>query len=256
MEKQNNNRDGRLRDPLTGDRLELRPEPGYYPGYSTLDQKGFWDAATRAIVLRRLQDPPPIRFFDTEEVRVLTVVCQHVLPQDDRPLDRRIPIVPLIDERLFEHRTRGYRFENMPTHEEAYRLAIRIFQVMARELHGRAFLELSWLEQDELLRTIRDGKPAAALDLWQSMPVHRFWTLLVEDCVEVYYAHPWSWDEIGYGGPAYPRGYFRLERGEPEPWEVQEERYLWLAPPDTVSDFAGLENAEDLTHLQQGDVHH
>ncbi len=56
------------------------------------------------------------------------------------------------------------------------------------------------------------------------MPVHRYWMLLLQDCVEAYYAHPLSWDEIGFGGPAYPRGYMRLERGEPEPWEVEELR--------------------------------
>jgi hypothetical protein len=53
--------------------------------------------------------------------------------------------------------------------------------------------------------------------------------------VEVYYAHPWAWDEIGYGGPAYPRGYMRLENGEPEPWEVEEHRYEWAAPASSLS---------------------
>ena len=42
--------------------------------------------------------------------------------------------------------------------------------------------------------------------------LHRFWLLLVHDVCAVYYAHPWAWDEIGFGGPAYPRGYMRLER--------------------------------------------
>jgi hypothetical protein len=59
---------------------------------------------------------------------------------------------------------------------------------------------------------------------------------VVQDCVEIYYGHPWAWDEIGFGGPAYPRGYMRLERGEPEPWEVEEKRYAWQAPADSVSD--------------------
>ena len=36
----------------------------------------------------------------------------------------------------------------------------------------------------------------------------------------VYYAHPYAWDEIGFGGPAYPRGYFALNHGAPEPWEA------------------------------------
>jgi hypothetical protein len=57
--------------------------------------------------------------------------------------------------------------------------------------------------------------------------------------VDIYYAHPWSWDESGYGGPAYPRAYMRLERGEPEPWEVEECRYEWEAPRAALSDVGG-----------------
>ncbi len=99
--------------------------------------------------------------------------------------------------------------------------------------YGRAFLALSWREQDELLKSIHDAKPmAGAEEIWERMPVQRYWALLVQDCLEVYYAHPWAWDEIGFGGPAYPRAYMRLERGEPEPWEVEERRYEWEAPPD------------------------
>ncbi len=71
---------------------------------------------------------------------------------------------------------------------------------------------------------------------WQRLPVHRFWMLLVQDCAEAYYSHPWAWDEIGFGGPAYPRAYMRLERGEPEPWETDETRYDWSAPEWSVSD--------------------
>ena len=48
----------------------------------------------------------------------------------------------------------------------------------------------------------------------------------------MYYSHPWAWDEIGFGGPAYPRAYMRLERGEPEPWEVAEKRYEWAMRPE------------------------
>ena len=28
-----------------------------------------------------------------------------------------------------------------------------------------------------------------------------------------FYSHPWAWNEIGFGGPAYPRGYARLGVG-------------------------------------------
>jgi hypothetical protein len=29
-----------------------------------------------------------------------------------------------------------------------------------------------------------------------------------------FYSHPWAWNEIGFGGPAYPRGYMRMGVGD------------------------------------------
>lgn len=223
-------------DPLAGQPLERKAQPGYYPGYNVLGQQDYWDAATRAVVLERLRKPPPIRFFSAEEARVLEIVCNHLLPQDDRDLEHRIPIVPLIDKRLYEKRTNGHRFEHMPPDGEAHRLGLKAIGQIARELFGRDFVELTWFEQEQLLFLIRNGMPKGAKDIWKQLPVQRYWSLLIEDCVDVYYAHPWSWDEIGYGGPAYPRAYMRLERGEPEPWEVEEWRYGWLAPSSCLSD--------------------
>ena len=87
-----------------------------------------------------------------------------------------------------------------------------------------------------VLQAIHDGKPAAAKEIWKQMSIGRFWLMLMQDAVGAYYSHPWAWDEIGFGGPAYPRAYTRLERGEPEPWEVEEQRYEWDAPRYSISD--------------------
>jgi hypothetical protein len=125
----------------------------------------------------------------------------------------------------------------MPADGDAYRLGFQAIGQISGQSYGRTFQQLSWREQDELLKSIHDGKPkGGAEEIWAKMPVERYWALLVQDCLEAYYAHPWAWDEIGFGGPAYPRAYMRLEHGEPEPWEVEEHRYEWLAPLDTVSD--------------------
>jgi hypothetical protein len=107
---------------------------------------------------------------------------------------------------------------------------------MAREEYGHSFHELGTLEQERLIEQVHNAQPNSAKEEWSKMNIERFWTMLVGDCCAVYYAHPWAWDEIGFGGPAYPRGYMRLEEGEPEPWEVQEQRYEWCAPADTLSD--------------------
>jgi gluconate 2-dehydrogenase subunit 3-like protein len=211
-------------------------QPGYYPGYYTLGQKKFWDATTRKLVEDRVESIPPIRFFTTEELPIITAVCDRAMPQDDRLPEYRIPIVPFIDERLFRNEISGYRFEDMPDDREAYHLGIQAIDLTAVSLFAKPFPELAPMEQDSVLETLHDGKKLAAHQIWNRMSIDRFWHLLVTDCVTVYYAHPWAWDEIGYGGPAYPRAYTRLEGGLPEPWEVDEQRYEWMAPASSLSD--------------------
>ena len=237
------------RAPLTdpGSRLPLpqRAQPGYYPGFSTLSQKSYWDETTRKLVLNRLDTPEPLRFFTPSEAATMQAVVDRVLPQEDRTDEHRIPVLSGVDKRLAENRMDGYRFEDMPSDQQAYRMAAQAFEQMAQELHGKPFHELQILEQEELLQSVHDDEPNGAQELWKQMSVKRFWPMLVGDCASVYYAHPWAWDEIGFGGPAYPRGYMRLENGEPEPWEVDEQRYEWLAPIDTVSD---QEQGSEHTH--------
>ncbi len=227
--------DTRPIDPRTGKPIGPMAQPGYYPGYRTLSQQKFWDAKTREVILDRVNNVPPIRFFSPEEVRLLEAICARVLPQDDRDDAHKIPIVPQIDARLFENSHDGYRYEDMPPDREAYQQGIKAVDQIAHHLHGRAFVELGPLEQDEIMRALHDGKPPAAHEIWEKMSVQRFWMELVQDCVEAYYSHPWAWDEIGYGGPAYPRAYMRLERGEAEPWEKEEKRYHWKAPDNSIS---------------------
>ena len=90
------------RDAKTSQPLPPVRQPGYYPGYETLGQRSFWDAATRDEVEKRVNSVPEIRFFTAEELSLMTAVCDHILPQDDRLPGSRIPIVNYIDERLFK----------------------------------------------------------------------------------------------------------------------------------------------------------
>jgi Gluconate 2-dehydrogenase subunit 3 len=225
-----------LRDPKTGAPIPARQQPGYYPGYSTMRQNKFWDNATRELILKRVNQVPPIRFFTAEELPLITAICDRVLPQDDRLPEWRIPIVNAIDERLFENKIPGYRYEDMPCDQEAFRLGIKAIDETARAIHGAPFVELEPIKQDLVLQSIHDGKKLAAEDIWSRISIKRFWALLVQDCASAYYSHPWAWDEIGFGGPAYPRAYTRLEGGLPEPWEMDEVRYEWAAPLDSLSD--------------------
>ncbi len=219
----------------SGGELRDLDKPGYYRGYSTLAQKRSWDEATQRAVRERVEKTPPIRFFSPEEADLLGAVIDRIVPQDDRAEERTIPILPVLDERLFKNSLEGFRYEDMPPDRDAYRLAIKAIEEMARARFRKSFVDLTVQRQELILKSLHDGKPDPENALWRNMPVHRFWTLLMEDCVTAYYSHPWAWDEIGFGGPAYPRGYMRLEHGLPEPWEKDEERYKWNAPVDSLS---------------------
>ncbi len=235
--------------------MQPRKQPGYYPGFSTLSQKAYWDAATRAEIEKRVYHVPEIRFFSTDEVPLITAVCDCIIPQDDRLPDRRIPVVNYLDERLFENKIDGYRYEDMPPDREAHRLGLLAIDQTAQAIHAARFTEIGRIKQDFILKSIHDGEKLGAHDIWTRMSIHRYWQLLVGDCVSGYYSHPWAWDEIGFGGPAYPRAYMRLEDGLPEPWEVDEQRYQWTAPFDTISDAYEKTGAGETTHHGQAGTH-
>jgi hypothetical protein len=223
------------RDPVTGEPLAPKAQPGYYPGFSTLSQSPFWDDATRQVVDKRVKSPPERKFFSAEAWTFWTAVFGHLIPQTDRTPERQIPIVAVLDHRLATNQTVGYRYESMPQDRVVYEIGIEAIDREAEHRYAGKFLVLPWAQQDLVLKAIHDGKPEAASEIWKGMDVHRFWQMIMGDAIDAYYAHPWAWDEIGFGGPAYPRAYTRLERGEPEPWEVEEQPYDWLPPANTAS---------------------
>ncbi len=45
---------------------------------------------------------------------------------------------------------------------------------------------------------------------WDQLDVARAFAVCMRAILAAFYSHPWAWNEIGYGGPAYPQGYMRL----------------------------------------------
>ena len=194
-----------------------------YPGYDVMSQRGHWDEATRTVILDRVHNVPRIEYFGEAEVNLLQAVCDRILPQDDRPQPERIPIVPWIDERCAAKITNGVRYEGMPPDWEAWRRGLKGIDETSLAMEGKPFLELDDLARDRILTAIARGNPRG--DTWTSLPARRFFdAILVSGIAGVYYANPIAWNEIGFGGPAYPRGYLALNFGRPEPWEVREQQ--------------------------------
>jgi hypothetical protein len=59
---------------------------------------------------------------------------------------------------------------------------------------------------------------------WHGLPAGHVWSLWTRYACTALYAHPAAWDEIGFPGPAYPRGYKNLGVDAREPFEVRDAR--------------------------------
>ena len=57
---------------------------------------------------------------------------------------------------------------------------------------------------------------------FEELNVSRAWEVVMRAVVQGFYSHPWAWNEMGFGGPAYPRGYAALGAGHKEHWEGDE----------------------------------
>jgi hypothetical protein len=194
-----------------------------YPGYDVLakwDSQSF-NAATREVLAARLAEPPPFRFFDADAARLLQAVVERLLPQPDRP--EPIPLARWIDRYLFEGQDQGYRDARQPPRAEAWRRGLAGIAAEAERRFGTAFADLPSESQDEVLRAVQRGDTAA--ETWGDLDPRRFFgddLLLL--AAQLYYTHPDAWSEIGFGGPASPRGYVRMGFGERDPWEAKLKR--------------------------------
>ncbi len=193
---------------------------GRYPGYDVLAKRHTpsWNEQTRQVIDRRLALPREPRFLAPDEFATLEAVCGRIVPQ---PAGRPpVPVAAMIDDKLHANRGDGYRDHRLPPLREAWRRGLAGIEAEARRRHNAGFAELDAAEQDALLRALQEGRIAGD---WEGMPPALFFAKrLVFDIVTAYYGHPTAWNEIGFGGPASPRGYVRMEFGRRDPWEAAE----------------------------------
>jgi len=190
---------------------------GRYPDFDVLEQADHWDEATRRVVLARVAEHGPLRFFDAAEAATLRAFCDTVTAQDEPP---RIPVLELVDAALADGKLQGYQYAGLPDDRDTWRLAARGLDEAARA-HGAAWFPA--VDPDariEICSRFAAGELAGGS--WERIDVARAWSVLLRDTLSAFYSHPWAWSEIGFPGPAYPRGYSRLGIGLSEAWEAEE----------------------------------
>jgi hypothetical protein len=198
-----------------------RSRPSRYPGYDVLAKRDTpsWDDITRRVIAQRLATPAGPRFFNAIEWRAVTALCACIVPQaDDEPV---VPLASLLDAKLQDSGAEGYRDARLPPLRDAWRVGLAALDEESRVRFGLPFASLEKPAQIALLEQMQRGE--LQCDAWHRMPAEVFFAeRVLHDICSAYYSHPHSWSEIGFGGPANPRGYVRMYLDRRDPWEAAE----------------------------------
>jgi hypothetical protein len=195
---------------------------GRYPDYDCLDNAGHWDELTRKAVVDRVENVPERRFFDDDEAATLEAFCNVALAQDAEP---RIPVLAFVDDKLAEGRLDGFRYSGMPDDRETWRIVARGLDRAARTAGFDSYAAAP----TDVQESIEDRFAEGDLQL-EGLDATRAWSVVMRAVLSAFYAHPWAWNEIGFGGPAYPRGYARFGVGLSEAWESEEAVHIDPVP--------------------------
>jgi hypothetical protein len=187
-----------------------------FPGFDVTGQAGHWDPVTRDLVLGRLE-PPGETFFNEQERVIARPLLNLLTGQQDQP---EIPVFEMVDSRLAAGETDGWRYGDMPEDGQAWRDTLGYLDEDCRARCGRPFAEAQEKDQLELIQAVQDRQS----DDWHGLNAARVWSLWTRYACTALYAHPSAWNEIGFSGPAYPRGYKNAGVDKLEPFEVRDAR--------------------------------
>jgi hypothetical protein len=202
---------------MNGPNLGSEHGGGRYPGFDVMEFRKHWDDATTAAVEGRLVTLPAIRFFTPQEEATATALFDQLLYQRDEP---KVPVARMVDSRLAELQTDGWHYDTMPRDADAWRQTLAALDGDAHAAHGVPFCECGWDDQTALLTAVHDTEA----EHWHGLPPAQVWSLWTRYACTAFYSHPWAWNEIGFAGPAYPRGYKNIGVDKLEPFEVPDAR--------------------------------
>ena len=188
---------------------------GRFPGFDAMSQARHWDQVTADVVLGRTGPPPALKFFTAAEEACAAALLDQLTGQNEEP---RIPVLQMIDARLAAGETDGWRYADMPEDSQAWRDTLSHLDADAALRCGTAFADATSVDQMALLQAVQDLGSGE----WHGLLAAHVWSLWTRYACTAFYSHPSAWSEIGFPGPAYPRGYKNLGVGKREPFEVQD----------------------------------
>ena len=188
-----------------------------FDGFDVLRQARHWDQVTAGLVTSRIGPQPPVTFFTAAESACAAALLDLLTGQED---DQEVPVLQMVDARLAEGETDGWRYADMPEDGQAWRDTLAYLDADAAERGGTMFAGAARSDQLVLIQAVQDLQSGD----WHGLNAAHVWSLWTRYACTALYAHPLAWNEIGFSGPAYPRGYKNIGVDKLEPFEVRDSR--------------------------------
>lgn len=198
----------------------MKKYTGHYGRFDVLDQKEYWDPQTREIVEKRISENEISNqlIFDGEESQLLFDVCA-ILLDESRPHVLQF-IVYHFHNKFTSNIGEAQRKKGVPKQSVLIRSGLQALLAYCIQQYNKTFAELTEDEKKSVMKKL--AEETILLEIGKiSLPTKEFFKQLLSEAVAAYYSHPDLWSEIGYAGPAYPRGYVRSELGLTDPWEAK-----------------------------------
>jgi hypothetical protein len=124
----------------------------------------------------------------------------------------------MVDARLAAGETDGWHYADLPEDGQAWRETLGYLDKDAHARCGTGFADASEQDQVAIIQAVQDS------DEWHGLAAARVWSLWTRYACTALYSHPYAWSEMGFPGPAYPRGYKNAGVGKLEPFEAGDAR--------------------------------
>lgn len=189
----------------------------HYPDYDVMKEKDAWDDHTQSIVSVRIIREKPYSFLTPTEAEILRSICTLLV--DDARGDVIQYVLGHFDQAMMESYGESERKAGVPRAQTLLREGLKSLNQASITRYTKSFIGLDINEQENMLQELSESNAQPA-SLWKHLNQRALFKKLLTLTLEAYYSHPVVWSEIGYGGPAYPRGYVRAQLGQLDPWEA------------------------------------
>jgi gluconate 2-dehydrogenase gamma chain len=152
------------------------------------------------------------RFFDESESATIVALCERIIPADADPGASWAGVVQFIDRQLA-----GYYHR----YQQLYRIGLQGIHQSSLALYNQPFVELSDVQQDELLHKLESNQ--APGDLWKQVSAAEFFDRLVDHTIQGFYGgprHGGNRDAVSWHMLNLPTAPVRSRRPLTAPWST------------------------------------